>query len=97
MHRTASLSILFPTSLLLPEIKILRPRLSCEVKIIDSEHYYETKIRFCADGSRMIEGFDYESSYAPVDYGKAILLMIALAASKRITFYFLGIMHSNLT
>ena len=94
MHCTALLSLPFPTSLLSPDTKILRPRLSCEVKITDSEHYYETKIRLCADGSSMIVGIDFDLSYAPVIEGDALLLMIAMAAARKLTLYFLDISNA---
>ena len=94
MHKTCTLSIPFFLPQLPEGTTILRPRLTCEVKITDSEDYYELKYRMCADGSRMVEGLDYDISYAPVIYGDSLLLMIALAASKKLTFYFLDISNA---
>ena len=75
MHGTGTLSLPFPESDLPPGLTVLRPRLSCEVRITDTDHYYELKIRLCADGSRMVVGIDYDLSYAPVIDGDSILLM----------------------
>ena len=76
MHKTGTLSIPFPITMLKQGTTILRPRLTCEVKIIDTDNYYKEKVRFCADGSRMVMGVDYDLSYAPVIDGDIVLLMI---------------------
>ena len=94
MHGSGTLSLPFPESDLPPDITVLRPRLSCEVRITDTDHYYELEIRLCADGSRMVVGIDYDLSYAPVIDGDSLLLMIALATSKGWTFYFLDISNA---
>ena len=52
------------------------------------------KCRLCADGSRMIEGIDFDLSYAPVIDGNSLMLMIALATSKGMVFYFLDISNA---
>ena len=41
--------------------------------------------------SRMVVGLDYDLSFAPVIDGDTLLLMIAVATSKRMRFYFLDI------
>ena len=94
MHKSSSLSLPFETTLLPKDTTILRPRITCEVKITDSADYYEMKCRMCADGSRMIMGLDYDLSYAPVIDGDSLLLMIALATSKSMVFYFLDISNA---
>ena len=58
MHRTGTLSLPFPQTQLDKDTAILRPRLTCEVRITDSDNYYELKVRLCADGSRMVVGID---------------------------------------
>ena len=92
MHKSSSLSLPFEIILLPKDTTILRPRITCEVKITDSEDYYEMKCN--ADGSRMIMGLDYDLSYAPVIDGDTLLLMIALATSKGMVFYFLDISNA---
>ena len=94
MHRTGTLSLPFLTSILPPNTTILRPRLSCEVKITDSDNYFEMKIRLCADCSRMVQGIDFDLSYAPVIDGESLLLMIAVATAKGMKFYFLDISNA---
>ena len=94
MHKSSSLSLPFEINLLPKDTTILCPRITCEVKITDSEDYYEMKCRMCADGSRMIMGLDYDLSYAPVIDGDSLLLMIALATSRGMMFYFLDIFNT---
>ena len=94
MHKTGTLSLPFPITNLPNGYSILRPRITCEVKITDSDHYYELKCRLCADGSSMIMGLDYDISYAPVIEGDALLLMMAIATSRGLTFYFLDISNA---
>ena len=89
-----SLSLPFPQTQLDKDTAILRPRLTCEVRITDSDNYYELKVRLCADGSRMVVGIDYDLSFAPVIDGDTLLLMIAVATSKRMKFYFLDILNA---
>ena len=94
MHHTGTLSLPFPQSLLPPGTSVLRPRVTCEIKITDSTDYYEAKCCLCADGSRMVLGIDYDISYAPVIESDALLLMIAVASSRKLTFYFLDISNA---
>ena len=94
MHGTGTLSLPFPESQLPSGTTVLRPRLSCEVRITDTDNYYELKIRLCADGSRMVVGIDYDLSYAPVIDGDSLLLMISVATSKGMIFYFLDISNA---
>ena len=94
MHRMGSLSLPFPQTQLDKDTAILRPRLTCEVRITDSDNYYELKVRLCADGSRMVVGIDYDLSFAPVIDGDTLLLMIVVATSKRMKFYFLDISNA---
>ena len=48
----------------------------------------------CADGSRMVAGIDFDLSYAPVIDGDSLMLMIAIATSKKMIFYFLDISNA---
>ena len=91
MHGTRTLSLPFPQFLLPPDTTILRPRLTCEVRITDTDNYYELKFRLCADGFRMVVGINFDSSYAPVIDGESLLLMIAVATSRDMKFHFLDI------
>ena len=94
MHHTGTLSIPFCITMLPQDTTILRPRISCEVKITDSMHYYEIKCRLCADGSNMVVGVDYDLSYAPVIEGDALFLILAFVASLSIPLYFLDISNA---
>lgn len=68
----------------------MRPQLTFEVKITDTytEKYYEEKVRFFANGSRMVMGVDYVLLYAPVIDEDILLLMIAMATSLKMILYF---------
>ena len=69
--------------------------LKCEVGITDTDHYYEEEIRFfVADGSRMVMGVDYDLSYAPVIDCNIILVVIVVATSVGVVFYFLDIYNA---
>ena len=94
MHATGTLSIPFSIGKVPEENNILRPRVTCEVRITDTDNYYELKCRLCADGSRMVMGIDYDLSYAPVIDGDILLLMIAVATSKSMQFYFMDISNA---
>ena len=94
MYKTGTLSIPLPITMLDHNITILRPRLTCEVRITDTDHYYEEKIRFCTDGSRMVMGVDYDFSYASVIDWDILLLMIAVATSLGMVFYLLDISNA---
>ena len=94
MHRTGTLSLPFLLSRLPTETTILRPRVSCEVRITDSDNYYEMKIRLCANGARMIPGIDFDLSHVPVIDGETLLLMIAVATAKKMKFYFIDISNA---
>ena len=43
----------------------LNPRLSFKVRTTDMDFFFKLKIRFCADGSKMILGIHYDESYSP--------------------------------
>ena len=94
MHRTGTISLPFPQTQLDKDTAILRSKITCEVRITDSDDYYELKVRLCADSSRMVIGIDYDLSFAPVIDGDILLLMIAVATSKRMGFYFLDISNA---
>ena len=99
IHRMSTLSLPFPITQLDKDISILRPRLTCKVRITDSDHYYELKIRLCADASRMVVGIGYDLSFAPVIDRNTLLLMLVVATSKRMTLYFLdksNVFQSNI-
>ena len=94
LQNTRSLSLPFPITKLPSNTSILRPRISRGVKITDREHFYKTKCCLCTDGSRMIVGVDFDSSYALVIEGDALLLVISLAISKNLTLYLLEISNA---
>ena len=89
MHNTRTLIIIFPIS-----NSILRPRITCEICITDIENYYELKYHLYVDGSRIVIEIDYDLSYAPVIDGNILILMIAVATSKKMLFYFLYISNT---
>ena len=94
IHGTGTLSLPFPKFLLPPDTTILRPRLTCEVRITDTDNYYELKCQLCADGFRMVVGIDFDLSYAPVIDGDSLLLMIAVATSRGVRFYLLDVSNA---
>ena len=55
----------FPRKLIPKETKVLPTRLSFEVNPTDVLNFYETKVRMCANGSKMVQGQDFTVSYAP--------------------------------
>ena len=81
MHTTGSLSLSFPLTNLAPHTTVIRLRLTCEVRITDSDNYYEMKNHLCTDGSRIVMGISYDLPYAPVIDGDVLLLMITIATS----------------
>ena len=85
MNRTGTSILPFLVKKLPTTIIIIQHRLTHEVKIIDSEIFYELKCCICVDGSRMVVGIDYDSSYVPVIEGDGdlLLLVISLGTSKR--------------
>ena len=65
MHITGTFSCPFPKTQLPPNATILKPRIVFKVRPVDVPNFYELKTRPCADGSKMIQGTDFDSSYAP--------------------------------
>ena len=63
MHNTGTLSRPFLRIKLSAKTLILNPRLSFEVRTTDMDNFFELKIRFCANGSKMILGLHYDESY----------------------------------
>ena len=94
MNKTGTLSLPFPISMLERKTIILRPRLTREVRITDTDNYFEKKIRFCADSSRIVMGADYDLYFDPAIDGDALLLMIAVETSLNMTFLFLDISNT---
>ena len=89
MHNTGTLSCPLLKSLLPKDTKILPSKLSFEVKITDIAHFYELKTRFCANGSRQLEGIDFEVSFAPVADADSLRFMITIATSEGMIFIFI--------
>ena len=89
MHNTGTLSCPLLKTSLPKGTKILPAKLSFEVKITDIAHFYELKTRFCANGSRQLEGIDFEVSFAPVADADSLRFMIALATSEGMIFIFI--------
>ena len=56
----------FLRSLLPPDTKIPRPRISFRVKTTDIDNQYDLYSRTCSDGSSMLERVDLTVLYAPV-------------------------------
>ena len=85
MNRTGTSILPFLVKKLPTTTIIIQHRLTHEVKIIESEIFYELKCRLFVDGSRMVVGIDYDSSYVPVIEGDGdlLLLVISLGTSKR--------------
>ena len=66
MAKSTTVSAPFLRSLLPPNTKILRPRIYFRVKTTETDNQYDIYSITCADGSSMIEGFDFTVSYEPV-------------------------------
>ena len=60
--------------------KILLPNLTFEVRITDITHFYEMKIRLCANGSKMAEDVHFENSFAPTTDIYSFRTIVVLAA-----------------
>ena len=56
-------------------------RLTFEVKLTDVLDFYEIKVRMCANGSKMVQGRDYTTSYAPIVDADSFRLSLNIAAS----------------
>ena len=79
-HSTGTLSKPFPRSQLPPDTKIYPPRLAFKVKMTDVESYYELQTRLCINGSKPIQGIDFDVSFAPVADAMSVRTMICTAA-----------------
>ena len=67
--------------------KVLPFRLSFEVQIADVIDFYELKCRMCANGSKIIEGQDYEISYTPTADRESLRFFIAIVSEKRRSYH----------
>ena len=70
------------SSLLSPDTKILRPRISFRVKITEIDNHYDLCLINCADGSFMLEGVYFTVSYAPVTGIKYLRIIIKISSLK---------------
>ena len=89
MHNTSTLSRPFLRSLLSKGTIILPPRLSYEVRNTELDHFFELKIRFCGNGSKMIEGVHYEDSYSPTCQGFSFRMSMGIAATLGMILHFI--------
>ena len=94
MHRTGSFSRPFLRIKLPPDTRIINPRITFEVKITDIPTFYELKCRFCGNGSIMIEGPDYDLSFASVVDGPHLFFMIAISTAENMVLYFVDISNA---
>ncbi len=73
---------------------ILNPRISFRVKDTPQPHVYELQGRTCADGNKQKQFLDFDDSYSPVGTIDSIRLLLAIAASKRLTLQVLDISNA---
>ena len=59
-----------------------------QVKITDLKHFYELKVRLCANNSKIQERLDFKESYSLTTALDLLRLMVSLKIYKSIEFYF---------
>ena len=74
--------------------KLLRPRLVFKVKHTEFSTTYELYCRCTVDGSRKIQGIDYEESYAPIASTMSLRIIICLSASLQWKLYVIDISNA---
>ena len=84
----------FLRSLLPPDTKILRPRISLRVKKTDIENQYDLYSRTCSDGSSILEGVEFTVSYAPMHGICPLCIIIATACEKGLINFALDISNA---
>jgi hypothetical protein len=94
MQRTGTWSAPLLCTLILSHKQILRPRISFRVKDTATPNTYELQGRTCADGSKQKQFVDFIDSYSPVGAIDSIRLLLALAASSRLTLHVLDISNA---
>ena len=67
METPTTFSAPFLRSLLPPDTKILRPRIYFSLKTTEIDNQYNLYSRTCTDGSSILEGSDFNVSYANVE------------------------------
>ena len=82
-HKSTTLSYPLPRKMVPNNKKVLPVRLSFEVKVTDVIDFCELKCRMGTNGSRTIEGQDYEISYAPTIDGESLRLFIAISSEEK--------------
>ena len=88
MHCTGSLSRPILRNKIPPGTLITNPRVTFEVRITDIPTFFELKCSFCANGSKMVEGLDYDLSFVPVIDRPHLYFMIVIATAEDMIFYF---------
>eukprot|EP00957_Ditylum_brightwellii_P177598 13527660-Ditylum_brightwellii.AAC.1 len=68
---------------------ILPPKLAFKVKLTGEENKYELYTRTCANGSQQIEGYDFDTSYAPVSQVDNIKLILGISAAENMSVFVL--------
>ena len=94
MATSTTFSAPFLRSLLPPNKKILRPRISFRAKTTEIDKQYELYSRTCADGSSMIEGVDFTVSYAPVVDLHSLRIIILIDSTEVLFIFVLGISNA---
>ena len=93
-RRSGSLSIPFLRTQLPPNTKIFPLQLAFQVKITDIDNYYKLKSRLCLNGSSMIEGIDFDISFAPVADSSSIRILCSLATLEQMYLIVLDISNA---
>ena len=81
MHRTSTLSCPFLRSKLPPNLIILSPRPSFEIRTTDLDFFYELKVILCANGFKIFERVCFENSYYPACNGPSFCQSVCITAT----------------
>ena len=93
MSESTTLGAPFKHSLLSPDTKTLRPRISFRLKTTDVDNH-DIDSRTCADGLYMLEVVDLSVSYAPVGGIKSLIIFITIASAEGMIIFILDISNS---
>ena len=94
MATSTTFSAPFLRSLLPPDTKITRPRISVWLKTTDIDNQYDIYSRTCKDGSSMIEGVDFTVYYAPAAVILSLHITTAIASAEDLIIFVLDIYNA---
>ena len=94
MNTAGTFSTPFLRKDLPPTIKILKAQPAFKVKLQDKANKYYLYIRTTANGSTLVQGIDFDASFAPTSFFVNIQFVLAIAAAETMSVFSLDVCNA---